>query len=248
MIRGTDYGYMSALARMVLVAALGVVALVGPAAGLAGPTAPPAAARDLALTYFATGLTRAEIVTVAGRAEHDYRIDEGRLVAVRPGAIDLLERDGTRQTIAINRKIQAGGRILGPTVLVRGTRVVTVRDNGGPAMQVRPSNQSRVLGRGFFGPTFVRAEVLFYQGGAAHDFRIDEGRIVAAKPNSSLTLLERDGTSQAIQISASTIVSANGQPVDQSALVKGQTAVAIRDGDAPASQVLLATGLTLVHK
>jgi len=32
---------------------------------------------------------------------HDYRIDEGRLIAVRPNAVDLLERDGTRQTIAI---------------------------------------------------------------------------------------------------------------------------------------------------
>jgi hypothetical protein len=232
---------------MVLVATLGVAALVGSATGLAGPTAPPTAARDLALTYFSTGLTRAEVVTVAGRSEHDYRIDEGRLVAVRAGSIDLLERDGTRQTIAINRKA-AGGRILGPTVLVRGARVVTVRDNGGPATQIRPSNQSRILGKAFFGATFVRAEVLFYQGGAAHDFRIDEGRIAAVKQNSSLTLLERDGTSQAIQISAGTIVSANGQPVDQSSLVRGQTAVAIRDGDGPASQVLLSTGLVLVRK
>jgi hypothetical protein len=101
------------------------------------------------------------------------------------------------------------------------------------------------MGRAFFGPAFVRAEVLFYQGGAAHDFRIDEGRIVAIKQSSSVTLLERDGTRQAIPISADTIVSASGQPLDQSALVKGQTAVAIRDGDGPASQILLAPGLAV---
>jgi len=224
-------------ARMLLVTALVVAAaLVASAAALAGPSAPPPAARNLALSYFTTGLTRAEVVSIAGRAEHDYRIDEGRIVAIRPGSIDLLERDGTRQTIPV------AGRVFG---LLRGTRVVTVRDNGGPATQVRPSGQARVLGRAFFGATFVRAEVLFYVGKAAHDYRIDEGRIVSAKAGSSITLLERDGTRQAIPISASTVVSANGQPVDQSALVKGQTAVTIREGDGPAEQILLATGLAL---
>src|SRR5579859_1144719 len=121
-----------ALARMLLVTALVVaVALVASAAGLAGPSAPPPAARNLALSYFSTGLTRAEVVSIAGRTEHDYRIDEGRIVAMRPGSIDLLERDGTRQTIPV------AGRPAG-LGLVRGTRVVTVRDNGGPATQVRP--------------------------------------------------------------------------------------------------------------
>jgi hypothetical protein len=230
---------------LLVAAAAAVVTLVVSAAGIAGPTAPPTAARNLALTYFSPGLTRAEVVSVLGRSEHDYRIDEGRIVAIRAGSIDLLERDGTRQTIAISRQTQVGGRVLGPTVLVRGTRVVAVRDNGGPATQVRPSSQSRIMGRAFFGPAFVRAEVLFYQGGAAHDFRIDEGRIVAIKQSSSVTLLERDGTRQAIPISADTIVSASGQPLDQSALVKGQTAVAIRDGDGPASQILLAPGLAV---
>jgi hypothetical protein len=230
---------------MLLVAAVSVAALVATTAGLAGPSAPPTAARDLALTYFSPGLTRAEVVSVLGRTEHDYRIDEGRIVAIRPGSVDLLERDGTRQTIAISRQTQIGGRVLGPTVLVRGTRVVTVRDNGGPATQVRPSSQARILGRVFFGFSFVRAEVVFYQGATAHDYRIDAGRIVAVKQGSSLTLLERDGTRQLIQIAPSTIVAANGQPVDQSALVRGETAVTIRDGDGPASQVLLSTGVTL---
>ena len=228
-----------ARARTLLVTTLVVaVALVASAVALAGPSAPPPAARNLALSYFSTGLTRAEVVSVAGRAEHDYRIDEGRIVAMRPGAIDLLERDGTRQTIPVAGRPAALG-------LVRGTRVVTVRDNGGPATQVRPSGQARALGKVFFGATFVRAGVLFYLGKSAHDYRIDEGRIVAVKAGSSITLLERDGTRQAIPVSSSTVVSANGQPVDQSALLKGQTAVTIREGDGPAEQILLATGLAL---
>jgi hypothetical protein len=228
---------------MVLVAAVAVAALVFSTAGLAGPSAPPTAARDLALTYFSTGLTRAEIVTVGPRVEHDYRVDEGRVVAVRPGSIDLLERDGTRQTIALNRQVRLVGRATG--ILVRGTRVVTVRDNGGPATQIRQSGQARIIGKAFFGATFVRAEVLFYQGKVAHDYRIDEGQILAVKPNSSITLLERDGTRLPIAISANTIVAANGQPLDQGSLVKGQTVVAIREGDGPASQVLLAAGFAV---
>lgn len=235
-----------ALARMLLAAAaVAIAALAASAAGLAGPNAPPLAARDLALTYFSNGLTRAEVVSIVGRAEHDYRIDEGRIVAIRPGAIDLLERDGTRQTIATSPQTQIGGRVLGPTVLVRGTRVVTVRDNGGPATQVRPSGQARLLGRAFFGATFVRAEVLFYQGRTPHDFRIDEGRIIAVKAGSTITLLERDGTKQVIPVNASTVISANAQPVDQTTLARGQTAVTIREGDGPAEQILLATGLVL---
>ena len=234
---------MSALARMLLVTTVAVAALAVAAAGLAGPSAPPAAARDLALTYFSTGLTRAEVVTVGPRAEHDYHIDEGKIVAIRAGSIDLLERDGTRQTIAVSARGRVAGRAVG--VLFRGTRVVTVRDNGGAATQIRPSAQAWIIGKAYFGAAFVRAEVLFYQGATAHDYRIDEGRIIAVKPSASLTLLERDGTRQAIPISPNTLVSANGQPLDQSALVKGQTAVAIRDGDGPASQILLSNSIVV---
>ena len=234
-----------ARARMLLVVvAVTTAALIATAAGQANPTAPPAAARDLAQIYFAGALTRAEVLSYVGRVEHDYRIDEGRVVAVRPNAIDLLERDGTRQTIAIGpQTVIAGvGHLFAPNSVARGTRVVAIRDGGGPATQIRPSSAARVMGRAFFGTTLVRAEVLNYQGKTLHDYRIDEGRVVAIKPT-SVTLLERDGTRQTISVTPATAVWMGGQQVDQSAVTRGLTAITIREGGGPAEQIMLAAGL-----
>src|SRR5262249_38899141 len=107
--RGTEYvnrmsDRLSTFARAVrlpVVALLAMLARPVGSPGSAAKVAPPRAARDLAQTYFAGQLTRAEVVTVSGKYEHDWRVDEGRVVAVRQNAIDLMERDGTRQTIAI---------------------------------------------------------------------------------------------------------------------------------------------------
>jgi hypothetical protein len=232
---------------LLVTVAVTIAALVASAAGIASRSAPPGAARDLALAFFAPGLTRAEVVTIVGRVEHDYRIDEGRIVAVRPNAIDLLERDGTRQTIPLASPGQTPGRVFGPTVFVRGTRVVTLRENGGPATQIRPSNQARILGRALFGPALVRAEVLVYQAKTPHDYRIDQGRVVSVKPNSSITLFERDGTRQTISTDPTTIVTEGGQVVDQTAIAKGMTAITIREGDGPAEQILLVPGVLVVR-
>lgn len=234
-----------------LLAATGaaVLALGASTAALAATGAPPATARDLSLTYFSNSLIRAEVVTMVGQIEHDYRVDEGKVVAVRPNAIDLFERDGTRQTIAIGAqtRIVGVGRLFGPGKVAKGIRVVTLRDGSGPALQVRSTAWARVLGRSLFGSTLVRAEILNYIGQTVHDYRMDEGRIVAVKP-ATLTLLERDGTRQVIPISSTTLVSMLGQPVDQSAIVKGLSALTIREGDGPAEQIMLANGPFVVRK
>jgi hypothetical protein len=234
---------------LVAVAAASVVALIASAASLATSSAPPGSARDLALTYFTTGFVRAEVVTLAGRVEHDYRIDEGRVVAVRQTSIDLLERDGTRQTIAINGQtlIAGVGRLFPPGSVVRGSRVVAFRDGNGAAQQIRPSSWTRVIGRTLMGGALVRAEVLNYQAKNLHDYRIDQGRIVGVRP-ASITLAERDGSRQTIAVTASTLFTVGGQPVDQSSVTKGLTAITIREGDGPAEQVLLASSPSLVRR
>lgn len=223
-------------------AAVTALAVAGSAVAGSAATGPPGTARALAQTYFSNALIRAEVVSVAGKVEHDYRVDEGRVVAVRSNAIDLVERDGTRQTIAIGSQTQivGVGRLFGPGAIARGTRVITVRDGGGPAQQVRPSSWARILGRSLFGPTLVRAEVLNYVAKTVHDYRIDEGRIVGVKP-ASVTLLERDGTRQAIPVNSSTLVWLGGQQVDQSVVVKGLAAITIREGGGPAEQIMLST-------
>jgi hypothetical protein len=239
-----------ARARMlVAVAAAAVAVLAVSAASLAAPSAPPGSARDLALSYFTGNFVRAEVVTFTGRVEHDYRLDEGRVMAVRPTSIDLLERDGTRQTIPISGQtlIAGVGRLFSPGSVVRGTRVVALRDGSGAAQQIRPSNWTRVAGRTLMGGALVRAEVLNYQGKTLHDYRIDQGRVVGVKP-ASITLAERDGSRQTIAVTATTLYTVGGQAVDQSSVTKGQTAITIREGDGPAEQVLLAATPFLVHR
>jgi hypothetical protein len=234
---------------LVAVAAAGAVVLVASAASLASPNAPPGSARDLSLTYFATGFVRAEVVTFQGHVEHDYRIDEGRVLAVKTSSIDLLERDGTRQTIAINGQtlIAGVGRLFSRSTINRGLRVVVLRDGNGAAQQIRPSSWTRILGRTLMSGALVRAEVLNYQAKTLHDYRIDQGRIVAVKP-ASITLAERDGSRQTILVTPSTLYTFAGQAVDQSSVTKGLTAVTIREGDGPAEQILLASSPFLVRR
>jgi hypothetical protein len=233
-----------ARARKTLVpVALLVVGLAASAGALAARVAPPATARDLAQIYFSNTLTRAEIVSVVGRVVHDFRIDEGRVTAVRASGIDLLERDGTRQTIAVDPGTQfVGVRFVRGAFGLRGTRVVTLRDNDSPATLVRPSATARQLGKSLLGAALVRAEVVTYAARTLRDVRIDEGKVVSVR-SGSFTLLERDGTRQAIATSPSTLVTGGGGTVvDAGAIAPGLMAIAVRAGDGPASQVYLAGG------
>ncbi len=250
MTRRADYGEeMSARlpiirARTLLAAGAAATAvLVAAAAGFASAGAPPGAARDLAQIYFSSTLTRAEIISVVGRTLHDYRIDEGRVIAIRPGAIDLFERDGTRHSITIGSQTLVVGlaRLFGARAIARGIRVVAVRDGNGPATQIRPSVTATALGKTLFGVTLVRAEVLNYAAKTPYDVQIDEGRVVLVRPG-SITLLERDGTRQAIAVSSQTLVTLSGQPVDMTAVTRGLTAITVRQNGGPASEIRLFPG------
>jgi hypothetical protein len=93
------------------------------------------------------------------------------------------------------------------------------------------------LGTFFFGPKFVRAEIIMYEGGTAHDYRVDRGTIRAIAQG-SLTLLERDGTLVTVPVAASADVRLGGVSVPFARLRRGFVATTVRDGSAPASQVL----------
>jgi hypothetical protein len=97
------------------------------------------------------------------------------------------------------------------------------------------------LGNYFFGPRLVRAEVLVNDAGVLHDYRIDRGAI-RAKALGSLTLRERDGSLQTIAISPNASITLGGRPVRFSQLRRGMIATVIRDGDAPAIEVRVASG------
>jgi hypothetical protein len=92
------------------------------------------------------------------------------------------------------------------------------------------------LGDYFFGPKLVRAEVVLKDGGAVHDFQVDQG-VLRAKTPTSVTLFERDGTMATINVAPTADVSVNGRPVLLSDLKKGALVLTVRDGEAAASIV-----------
>jgi hypothetical protein len=93
------------------------------------------------------------------------------------------------------------------------------------------------LGTFFFGPKMVRAEVIMNEGGTIHDYRVDRGKIRAIAPG-SLTLLERDATLVTVSVAPTADIRLGGVSVPFSRLRRGFVATTIRDGSAPASQVL----------
>ena len=93
------------------------------------------------------------------------------------------------------------------------------------------------LGNFFFGPKLVRAEVITSEGGVIHDYRVDRGRIRAVTP-SSLTLLEKDGTTVAVPVAATANVTLGGATVPLTRLKRGFMATTVRDGSASASIVV----------
>jgi hypothetical protein len=64
-----------------------------------------------------------------------------------------------------------------------------------------------------FGPKVVRAEVVVFDGGGLHDYRIDRGRIRAISGR-SLTIFERDGTTVTVAVAPNaTIQGAGGRSI-----------------------------------
>ena len=88
------------------IAAAAVAALVVGVTSFAAASAPPTEARALGELFFSKNMARAEVVMVQRGVVHDYRIDQGKIMSVRQGTIELLERDGTRQLIPVSPTAQ----------------------------------------------------------------------------------------------------------------------------------------------
>ena len=92
---------------------------------------------------------------VRGGVVHDYRIDQGKVVIVRGGSIELLERDGTRQLIPVSPTAQ---------VIVNGTLQDARRHT---AAHERHHDQRRRPGSDI-GPRDGAAAEVTAQGQASH--------------------------------------------------------------------------------
>ncbi len=95
--------------------------------------------------FFSSRFARAEIVVVTGGVPRAIRIDRGRARAASPGAVTLLERDGTLVTIPVasTAAIRVNGRPGALTEIRRGAIVLTARDGDAPATTVVAQGRGR---------------------------------------------------------------------------------------------------------
>jgi hypothetical protein len=118
------------------------------------------------------------------------------------------------------------------TLAILGSAAIAAVAVGGP----------RALGDFFFGPHLARAEVvLVMNGGQVHDYRVDRGRLTKPpqRTQGSLELRELDGTVQVVPVSPTAQVTIAGRPASLGQLFRGMMVTAVRDGSAPATQVLV---------
>jgi hypothetical protein len=107
---------------------------------------------------------------------------------------------------------------------------------GATGLAASAPSQGDVLGRLFLGPRMARAEVVLFQAGVAHDWRLDQGRVTAVRPT-AVELVEKDGTRVVVPVGPAAEVLLNGQPATILDLTRGMTVLTARDGSAPATMV-----------
>ena len=125
--------------RWLIGAAAGAVLAIGVAASLAASSAVPPPDRELGSYLFGPKMARAEVVLVVGGTVHDLRVDQGRLRASGPAGLEIVERDGTMQTVPVSprTRVTLNGVPSSLPALRRGLSVLAVRDGDAPASIVR---------------------------------------------------------------------------------------------------------------
>jgi hypothetical protein len=123
--------------RGAIAGALAAALVIG-ATGLAASRAAPTG-DALGPFFLGPKMARSEVIMVYGGAVHDWRIDQGRVAVVRPNALELVERDGTRAVVQISptARVTVNRRLATMTDITRGMTVLAARDGDAPATIVR---------------------------------------------------------------------------------------------------------------
>ena len=199
-------------------------------------------------TYLLGGkMIRAEIgLKSADRVVHDFRIDRGRLTRrYARGTVTLLERDGTKVTIAVSSsaRVLLNGKPVSVRTLRGGMQVAVPRDGDSAADIVYATGPKSTASLPWssvsywLGNRMMRAEIALKSAdGVLHDYLLDRGRIRQATAT-TLSLREADGTMVTIAVSSFARVKLNGKPAAFAQLRKGMIATTMRDGDKPADQI-----------
>jgi hypothetical protein len=131
--------FIAAIAAATLIGGgAGVLSQSGRAGAGAGASGVGNDPKSLGSYFLGQNMARAEIVLKVGNQVHDYRIDQGRVVTVRPGALDLVERDGTKQSVpmAVATRVSGSAGESSVQQLRPGTHVIAIRDGSGPATSI----------------------------------------------------------------------------------------------------------------
>jgi hypothetical protein len=113
-----------------LLAVNGVLLVIQP--GLALPPA-------LGNYFFGSKLVRADVV-VDQNGIRQYRLDQGRILRIQGLSLLLREADGTVVTVPVAANadvVLPSGQHTTPGSLKRNQRVITIREGGAPAAEVR---------------------------------------------------------------------------------------------------------------
>ena len=113
-----------------LLAVNGVLLLIQP--GLALPPA-------LGNFFFGPKLVRADVV-IDQNGAHQYRLDQGRILRIQGSSLLLREADGTVVTVPVAANADVllpNGQHTTPASLRRSQRVITIRQGGAAASEVR---------------------------------------------------------------------------------------------------------------
>jgi hypothetical protein len=83
-------------------------------------------------------MVRSEVLLKDASGLHDYRIDHGKIRAITPTSLTLLERTGDVVTIQVSPTAQVtiGGRPAPFTALRKRMDATTIHDGGAPADKV----------------------------------------------------------------------------------------------------------------
>jgi len=116
-----------------LLAVNGTLLIVQP--GLALP-------RSLASYFFGPKLVRADVVVNDGGIRQ-YRLDRGRLLRIQDSSLLVREGDGTVVVVPVagDATIRLNGRTVTLQNLRRGLRVLTIREGGAAASEVRAGSR-----------------------------------------------------------------------------------------------------------
>jgi hypothetical protein len=119
-------------------AILGVAGLLAANAVLLVTEPGLALPRSLANYFFGPKLVRADVVVRNGGIR-EFRLDQGRLLRTQGSAVLLREADGTVVTVSVapNAVVLLNGRPATLAELRRGMVVLTIREGGAAASDVR---------------------------------------------------------------------------------------------------------------